>query len=159
MKKGAIFDMDGTLFDTERLYQETWDAVAIEMGQTISPTFWQDIGGTGGETMKAVIRKHYPALDVEQYVCLGLERMREIEKTYVPEKPGLRAILDFFQTHGVKMAVASSSPLSMIKNNLDVTNTTNYFDVVISGDQVKHGKPEPDIFLCAAACSGCLHGF
>lgn len=56
MKLGAIFDMDGTLFDTERLYQEILDAVAVEMGLTVSPTLKRDIGGTSGESMKAVIR-------------------------------------------------------------------------------------------------------
>ncbi len=154
MKKGAIFDMDGTMFDTERLYRETWDATAIEMGQALSPTFWSDVGGTGGEEMKTVIRRHYPALDVEAYIAAGMKKLWEAEETCVPEKPGLRKILEFFRSSGVKMAVASSSPQEMIEHNLLVAGIEGYFDAVISGDQMARGKPAPDIFLYAAGQLG-----
>lgn len=150
MKKGAIFDMDGTMFDTERLYMETWDAAAVQMGQTPSPAFWEDAGGTSGEALNAVIRKHYPALDAGEYIAAGMKKLWEALEVCVPEKPGLREILRFFQERGVRMAVASSSPPEMIGNNLRVTGTARYFDVVVSGEQVAHSKPAPDIFLCAA---------
>lgn len=150
MKKGAIFDMDGVLFDTERLYQKTWNLVAVQMGQKISSTFQNDIGGTNGEAMRTVIRKHYPAVDPDTFISACLDQLQEIEKTYVPEKPGLRPFLEYLQANNVKMAVASSSPIYMIENNLQVAGIESYFAAVVSGSQVARGKPEPDIFLYAA---------
>lgn len=154
MKKGAIFDMDGVLFDTEQLYQKIWDAVAIDMGQRPSPAFRRDVSGTSGETMRDVVRKYYPTLDPDTYISACLSRLQEIEKSYVPEKPGLRPFLDFLQSHGVKIAVASSSPVSMIENNLRVSGVERYFTSVVSGLQVERGKPAPDIFLHAAKSLG-----
>lgn len=153
MKLGAIFDMDGTLFDTERLYQEILDAVAVEMGLTVSPTLKRDIGGTSGESMKAVIRQHYPTVDPEEYIATALARLRKVEETYVPEKPGMCEILDFFRQRGIPMAVASS-PLDMIGHNLRMAGISGYFQAVVSGEQVRFEKPAPDIFLYAAERPG-----
>lgn len=150
MKLGAIFDMDGTLFDTERLYQETWDAVAVEMGLTVSPALKRDISGTCGESMKAVIRKHYPTVNPDEYIAATLARLRKVEETYVPEKSGMREILNFFRQQGIPMAVASSSPLDMIGHNLRMSGISGFFQVVVSGEQIMFEKPAPDIFLYAA---------
>lgn len=150
MKKGAIFDMDGTLFDTERLYHESWDIVAVKLGQTVSSGFKEDISGTCGDSMKRVIKRHYPALDPDALIAACLNRVQEIERTQVPEKAGVRPLLEYLQTAGVRMAVASGSPIAMIENNLRVAGIRNYFSAVVSGLQVAHGKPSPDIFLCAA---------
>ena len=74
---------------------------------------------------------------------------RELE-THVPEKTGVRDILQYFKQHGVRVAVASSSKRATVLHNLKQADILSYFDAVVSGDQVTHGKPAPDIFLLAA---------
>lgn len=155
MKQAAIFDMDGLLFDTERLYQESWVEMAKQFGQVPSPGFPQDICGTSGAHSLAVIRKHYPEVDAQAFLDGGTARVAECAAEYLPIKPGARELLDFLKGHGVRLAVASSSPLEMIMQNLGYAKMESYFDVIVSGRQVKNGKPKPDIFLKAAKMLGC----
>lgn len=154
MKKAAIFDMDGLLFDTERLYQESWVEMAERFGQVPSPGFPQDICGSSGEQSLDIIRKHYPAVDAQAFLDGGIARVAELAAESLPEKPGAREILDFLKEHGAKLAVASSSPPEMIAQNLKQSGLERYFDAVVSGKQIPNGKPHPDIFLEAARLLG-----
>jgi HAD superfamily hydrolase (TIGR01509 family) len=152
VKKAAIFDMDGLMFDTERLYRESWMVLAEEFGQTPDPAFPAAIAGTAGEGMRKVIRSHYPNLDPEAFIKACFDRVRGITKTCLPEKPGLRQILELLKNSGVKMAVASSSEEDIIRRNLHTAGVEDYFDAVVSSTNpaVKDGKPAPDVFLYAA---------
>ena len=156
MKKGAIFDMDGLLFDTERLYQESWLVIVREWGIIPDPAFPTAVCGTSGAHMRDVVRKHYPEVDVEAYIQACLSRVAHILETNVPEKPGIHELLTYLHAQGAKIAVASSSLAHVVENNLRNAGVWEYFDAVVTGEQVKRGKPEPDIFLEAAKRLG-LH--
>ena len=156
MKKGAIFDMDGLLFDTERLYQESWLVIAREWGIIPDPAFPTAVCGTSGAHMRDVVREHYPEVDAEAYIQACLSRVAHILETDVPEKPGIHELLTYLHAQGVKIAVASSSLAHVVENNLRNAGVWEYFDAVVTGEQVKRGKPEPDIFLEAAKRLG-LH--
>lgn len=151
MKKGAIFDMDGVLFDTERLYQQSWMLLAEEMGLEPNPAFPKAVCGTNGAYMLDIIRKYYPSADAQAYMQGCLNRVAQIVETAVPEKEGVHEILAYLHQNKVKIAVASSSPLETIKHHLHLSGIFPYFDAIVSGEQVAHGKPAPDIFLEAAA--------
>ena len=155
MRKGAIFDMDGLLFDTERLFRDSWIEMAKRFGQVPRPEFPAAVAGTSGEGMREVIHQYYPAVDARAFQEGCIARTAEIVRKGPPEKPGMREILAFFRERGVKMAVASSSSREMILGNLRQAEIESYFDAVVSGDEVSHGKPEPDIFLLAAQKLGC----
>lgn len=151
MKRGAIFDMDGLLLDTERLYQESWVEMAHSFGQLSDPTFPSAVSGTSGEGMRAVIRRYYPAVDPYAFQTGCLARVDAIlEKQGPPVKPGARELLEYLSAQGVSIAVASSSGRDRILSNLRATGLERFFDAVASGQQVERGKPEPDIFLLAA---------
>lgn len=154
MKKGAIFDMDGLLFDTERLYEESWVILAEEFGQTPDPAFPKAVAGSSGAHMREIIHAHYPQVDAFAFQESCYQRVANLLEISVPEKPGLHEILDYFHRNGVKMAVASSSGIESIEHNLEVAGIRHYFDAVVSAGQVEHGKPAPDIFLYAAQCVG-----
>lgn len=155
MKKGAIFDMDGLLFDTERLYRESWETLAPEFGQIPNPDFPSAVAGTSGGHMRRVVRQYYPSVDVEKFISQVTVRVKELVSQNVPEKPGMRELLEYFYKNGTRMALASSSRQEMIRNNLNKANVAHFFDAVVSGSEVEHGKPAPDIFLLAAKRIGC----
>ena len=151
MKRGAIFDMDGLLLDTERLYQESWVEMARAFGQIPDPAFPSAVSGTSGEGMREVIRRYYPAVDARAFQAGCIAWVEGIlDEQGPPVKPGAREILEFLRARGVKTAVASSTGRERILSNLRASELNGFFDAVVSGQQVDRGKPEPDIFLLAA---------
>ncbi len=149
--KGAIFDMDGVLFDTERIYQETWQEIAIQQDISLDGSFLKAISGTNGAHMCHVIEKYYHVSDGTDIMETCMERVRQKLSVHVPVKKGVCEILDFFRNNGIGMAVASSSAAHQIETNLQMTGIQDYFSVIVSGTEVSKGKPAPDIFLLAAA--------
>lgn len=155
--RGAIFDMDGLLLDTERLYQEGWVEMAKQFGQTPDPFFPTAVSGTSGEGMREVIHTHYPRVDPYAFQEGCIARVDAILDTQgAPLKPGAREILAFLQARGVKLAAASSSGRERILKNFRYAGLDSFFDAVVSGQEVARGKPEPDIFFLAAERIGCL---
>ena len=151
MKRGAIFDMDGTLFDTEKLYRRAWLDVAVEFGEEKNFDLPTAISGSNlGEASYRVIRRFYPNIDAEAYLARVLQEVRAAAEKNLELMAGVEEILNFFQAAGVVMAVASSAPVATIEKNLTRTNLRGYFEVITGGDKVRRGKPAPDIFLLAA---------
>ena len=151
MKRGAIFDMDGTLFDTEKLYRQAWLDVAAEFGEEKNYELPTAISGSNlGEASFKVIRRFYPNIDAAAYLDRVLQEVRAASERSLELMTGVEEILNFFQTSGVKMAVASSAPVAVIEKNLTRANLRGYFEVLVGGDKVTNGKPAPDIFLLAA---------
>lgn len=148
--KGAIFDMDGVLFDTERLYQQVWREIAAERGIELESSFLKAISGTNGRYMCQVIEEYYHVADGRDIMEECMARIKRKLSAYVPIKKGVPEILKFFQEKGIPIAVASSSSTQQIINNLKTAGLSDYFSVIVSGTEVSHGKPAPDIFLSAA---------
>ncbi len=148
--KGAIFDMDGVLFDTERIYQETWQEIAARQDITLDGSFLRAISGTNGAHMCRVIEKYYHVPDGKDIMERCMEQVRQKLSVYVPMKKGVRDILDYFRKNDIGIAVASSSAVQQIEANLQMSGIRDYFSVIVSGSEVNQGKPEPDIFLLAA---------
>ena len=151
MKRGAIFDMDGTLFDTEKLYRRAWLEAAPEFGEEKNYELPTAISGSNlGEASYRIIRKFYPNIDAKAYLARVLELVNDWHEKNLELMAGVEEILNFFKTSGVKMAVASSAPVEVIEENLLRANLRGYFEILVGGDKVANGKPAPDIFLLAA---------
>lgn len=156
--KGAIFDMDGLLFDTERLYQQAWEEIAGERGVKLDSSFLREVAGTTGEHTCRIIEQYY---HVPNGNGIREECMRKVKgklSEAVPMKKGVPGILRFFREKGIRTAVASSNAAEQIESNLERAGIREYFSVIVSGMEVKHGKPAPDIFLMAAERIGCEPG-
>lgn len=153
--KGAIFDMDGVLFDTEKLYQDIWQEMAKEHKVELDSGFVKEISGTSGRKMLQVIERYYQVSDGNPIVDACMSRMRNKLSESVPVKEGVFDILRFLKEKGVRTAVASSTDRQRIEQNLRMSGIRDYFMEIVSGQEVKNGKPAPDIYLCAAERIGC----
>ena len=154
MINGVIFDMDGTMFDTERMWATFWDPALKALGLPYKEGLAEAARGTAGETTRNVVRSFYgPDCDADGIVE-SLHRVADevFLSAPVPKKPGLDALLAWLDEQRLPMAVASSSREAMIRNNLDQWGMTHYFKAIVSGQHVAHSKPDPEIFL--AACKG-----
>lgn len=147
--------MDGLLFDTEKIFQQTWNEIAEEIGIRLPKDFVRAISGTNGSYMCQVIEKYYSVPDGRKIQNECMKRVRKKLEVNVPKKPGVDEILQYFQKNKVHLAVASSSSKEQIENNLEITRIRSYFEAIISGKEVEHGKPAPDIFLFAAEKIDC----
>ena len=148
--KGAIFDMDGLLLDSERLFQDAWRALAEERGIVLGDTFTAEISGSGQEQQKEILRKYYPGADPDALIAACKSRVYAMEETDLVLKKGAVELLETLRSSGFRCAVASSSPLEMVRKNLARTDILKYFGVTVSGEEVSRGKPFPDVFLLAA---------
>lgn len=151
MKKGAIFDMDGTLFDSEKVYKNAWIETAKYFGKERGAELAEKVSGAGEAGCRKMIHEFYPDVDVDKFFMHVVNTaVKVFENNGVEMMRGVEEILKYFQESGVKMAVASSSSIEVINKNLENADIKKYFSAIVSGDDVTHGKPAPDIFLKAA---------
>ena len=153
MIKAVIFDMDGLMFDTERLWDTLWEptcrALGLEMPQDLEAFF---TGGRGlaGVKLNEHIQKFFLQADPQVIVEKIWELAEQRFAQGVPCKPGLAELLETLEEKKLPRIVASSSPRALIQKNLETTGMARYFDQVVCGADVRHSKPAPDIFLEAA---------
>lgn len=155
MIKAVLFDMDGLMFDTESLSTKGF----IEAGKkqnykmTEEETFL--VLGFKREAIYEFYEKYFleknNGVDGKKIVDDQYEYLENILYTKGPDKMFyLEELLIYLKNNNYKIAVASSSDLHHINNNLEKTNVLKYIDVIASGEEVKNGKPAPDVFLLAA---------
>ena len=131
MIDGVIFDMDGLMFDTERVWATLWEPALATLGLSYKEGLDIAARGTAGDSMRAVLRRFYgPDCDTDAIM----------EAQHIP------------------MAVASSSRMASIRHHLDGWGLTHYFKVIVSGEQFSASKPNPEIFKRAAEALGTQPG-
>ena len=136
MINGVIFDMDGLMFDTERMWATFWEPALAALGLEYKEGLAEAERGEDCDA-NAIIDSLHRVAD------------EEFQKP-VPKKPGLDELLAWLDANHIPMAVASSSRVHVIEGNLNNWGLTHYFKALVSGQQVKHSKPDPEIFLLAA---------
>lgn len=150
--KGILFDMDGLILDTEKLYCRFWQEAARILGYPM--TMEQALG------MRS-LNRHAGEAKLKSYFGEGISytEVREkrielmdafVEKEGVTTKPGIWELLAFLQEKQIRTAIATSSPIGRTKKYLSSVHLENEFDAIVSGYMVEHGKPEPDIYVYAA---------
>ncbi|MCB0201138.1 MAG: HAD family phosphatase [Anaerolineae bacterium] len=149
----VIFDMDGLMFDSERLVLVTWTRAMADFGYQASEEVFQRSVGQTMERTNQVLREEYGAsfpLD-ETNQRTSEYYWQTIDAQGAPLKPGLLALLDFLDRYGITRAVASSSDRRNIDRMLASAELADRFAATVAGDEITHGKPAPDIFLRAAS--------
>ena len=150
MKRGAIFDMDGTLIDTEKLYRKAWIETADVFGLERNPELAVSMSGSGVVQMPSILKRFYPDVDSDKYIAEVFERVKDEAARKIEVKPGVEEILKYFAEIKIPMVVASSSETFVVEERIKRLGWEKYFVALVGGDQVKNGKPAPDIFLLAA---------
>lgn len=151
LPKGAIFDQDGLLFDTEVIFEQSWLKAGEELGLPVTLELTHRLSGCGKKELAAVISEAFQEVDSEAMVERVHSLAAETQLAMTPIiKPGVREILGFCRKHGIRTAIASSSMRHLVDHNLEVTGLTEFFDAIVTGRDVANGKPAPDIFLLAA---------
>lgn len=153
MIKAVLFDMDGTVFDTERIYREAWFYAAEEIGfqgdmnevmQIIFGVSESDIG-------KYFYRTHGNDFPYEKMLSIRAARIAQrIEEEGVPFKPGVPEVFSRLREKGIRSALVTSAPAFRVTDFLKRSGLDTCFSAVITGERVKKSKPSPDIFLLAA---------
>lgn len=151
--KAIIFDMDGVIFDSERISYLTWKELAEKNGFTenFDENYYKIIG-TNRIKSRQVFCDYYGAdFPFDAY---EEERQRLCRERYgqgrMPKKPGITELLRNLKENGVDAAVASSTYSDIVTTLMDEAGLGGYFRVIIGGNMITRSKPDPEIFLKAA---------
>lgn len=151
MKKQIIFDMDGVIFDTENLILSCWCFLAEKYDiPGIEDTFRRAIGVSSEGTKKIVREVYGDDFPCEMFWNEWKQMFdQKIEKQGMPVKQGARELLSFLKINGYRVGLASSTRHETVVDELTQAGLIDFFEVLVGGDMVERGKPEPDIYLCA----------
>ena len=157
MIQAVLFDMDGTLLDSEPLYHACWERAMDELHLQIDRAeFFLRVSGMNIPTMRAHCLKTYGA-------DFPFEELRERRRFYLmqalepaqpPLKPGAREVLIELRGMGIKCVLATSSSYEYATGLIKRHGIESLFDGFMAGDRVVNGKPHPEIFLRAAELVG-----
>ena len=152
---GFIFDCDGTLVDTMPLHFRAWNQAMQEAGLKgeLSEELFYSLGGMPTRRVAQVMATHYGlSIDVERVFLQKEKRFLEMQAEMRVIKP----VVDFARRrHGhAPMSVASGGPRDVVMKTLELMGIDALFPVVVTPEDVTHGKPSPDMFLLAARLMG-----
>lgn len=153
MIQAVLFDMDGTVFDTEPIYRRCWIRAAREIGFHVDmDLFFERICGLNMTDMAACVYRIYgedtPFEEIRALRRAYLEE--ELANIDLPLKSGVPEIFYDLKARGIKLAIATSSGRKLVDRYLQMSGLEDVFDVIMTGELVEHGKPHPEIFLTAA---------
>lgn len=153
LPKLAIFDMDGLIFDSERLFMKFLQQHSAQKGYTITQEDYLRTLGIGGDYLAAVMEDICgPDYPLEEVSDLARQSFNEYAKEHgLPVKPGIPELLSFFSERRIPCCVASSTHSPHVKAYLAQAGLLPFFSHVIGGEQVRNTKPDPEIFLLACA--------
>lgn len=150
MIKAVIFDMDGLIFDSERLYAKANVKTAKTLGLDKDEAYFYQFVGIGAQDMAERMKEAFDDDLVDEFFRLGEEDAHELLlHGEVPTQPGLYELLDYLDDAGIEKVIASSSEVYMIDVMTKNAGIRDRFSAIHGGDQVKQTKPAPDIFELA----------
>lgn len=149
--QAVVFDMDGVIFDTERLVIEFWKEVAKKHNiPNIEHTCIQCLGTNRVRTREIFLENYGADFPFDPYRAEVTELFDTHYKGVpLPTKPGIRELLNYLQEQDIKVGLASSTAQHLVRDEIGTAGLLPYFQTLVCGDMVEHSKPAPDIFLKA----------
>lgn len=150
MIRALIFDMDGLMLDTEKVYWEVGRELGRQFGKTVRDDTLRKMTGRDRLQSSRILAEESGIPLAAEELMARRERMmlERFQRGGLEPMPGLREILERF--HGrLKLGVATSSPRMLVNAALPALHVDRHFDAITTGDEVAHGKPDPDLYLRA----------
>lgn len=150
--KGVIFDMDGTLIDSMWVWEEV-DVDYVKRYQLVEPEgFYEAIEGMSFTDVAKYYKKTFPQIrdSVEQIKADWMEMGYRLYRDEVELKSGVKEFLEELKKRGIKIGIATSNDRDMTEMVLEARGILQEFDAICTSDEVKIGKPAPDVYLKAA---------
>lgn len=153
MIKAVVFDMDGVIFDSEKLYRKHWMITGNEYNipEITMKELCNRIAGATREHNEKLIKSYFGQdFDYNTFRGKTMERMDEdICRNGLDLKPGVKELFGFLKENGIKMGLATSTIQQRAERNLKNAGILEEFDRIVYGGTVPNGKPAPDIYLRA----------
>lgn len=155
-QRAALWDMDGTIVDSAEQHWLSWQIALADEGRVMTH---DQFLATFGQRNDAILRQLYgaglPDSDVARIANAKEKSYRNLVRQHgVTPLPGVRDWLARLHAAGWRQAVASSAPRANLDILLAALNLAHYFAPIISAEDVRHGKPDPELYLTAAAAVG-----
>jgi HAD superfamily hydrolase (TIGR01509 family) len=152
MVKGVIFDLDGTVVDTERFILGAWPEVSRKRGYVLTEETARRFIGLNDAAEREILRAEYGDAFPYDEIRLALrDFFREhAESEGIPVKKGFAELLADIKRLGLPYALATSTPRDFVGWKLEHAGLADVFPLIVCGEEVRNGKPAPDIFLKAA---------
>jgi len=147
-----IFDMDGLLLDTEKICWECFRKACSEFSYEPEFEIYKKCIGRKPEEGNLILKQGFdPFIPFnDAHIKWNEFYLNYIDHETIPLKPGVYSVLNFLHRNNAKLAVATSTEKYLALKKLTRTGIIDFFDLVVTGDQVKHSKPDPEIYLMAA---------
>ncbi len=154
--RGVLFDMDGIILDTEKLYTRFWQEAGLALGYPMTREHALGMRSLNRSAGEAKLKSYFgPDTDYHAVRSKRMELMDAFTDVHgVEAKPGICALLDELDRLGIPRAITTSSPRERVERHLGPLGLLPRFDAVCTGYEVEHGKPEPDIYLYGARVLG-----
>jgi HAD superfamily hydrolase (TIGR01509 family) len=151
MPAAVVFDMDGLLFDTERLYFEALPLAIAEIGHDVTPDFFTRTIGLPSAQCRALLLSHFgETFAVDAFQAAWLRHFWLIAEKRLTLKPGALELLDTLDQFRLPRAIATSSRQQTVERHLTAYDLMGRFNVIVARGHYVAGKPAPDPFLVAA---------
>ena len=151
----VIFDMDGVIVDSEPRHERAFLEVAHELGygKTHGVDWAHYVGRSDHELWVDFVAKHRPAHSLEQLLKMKRDRVLEIIRREEPIFAGLAELVERL-SRVCKLGLASGSERPIVEAVLSLQDLRRFFSATVTASEIKHGKPDPEIFLRAAELLG-----
>ncbi len=149
--KAVIFDMDGVIFDSERLVLDCWEKVGEKYHLANIREVFIECIGTNKEKTKEIVHEHYgESFAYDKFAKEASLIFHDVVNSDgLPIKNGVRELLKYLKQNEIPVGLASSTRLAVVEEELKQAELYDYFQTVVGGDQLKRSKPHPDIYLMA----------